>query len=313
MGLYFGVDVGGTQIKFGYFSKEGILLEKWIADTDLSEAGNRIIPQVAEEIRDFCKRKKIDSTEINGIGMGIPGPVDKNGYVKKSVNLHWYDFNPVEILRQEFPGVTVEAGNDANVAALGEYYAGGGKKYSSMMLITLGTGVGGGIILNGNVLLGANGIAGEIGHITVDPGEPDACNCGNHGCLDQFASANGLVRIANRLTKERKTESPLQNIKNFTAKEICGLAGQGDKLCIKCLEICMGNLGHAMAEFTHAFDPEVFVIGGGVSRSSELILPIIQKAYSEKLHLIEKGADIVTAQLGNDAGITGACLQVLHK
>lgn len=313
MGSYFGADIGGTQIKFGHFSEEGILLKKWTVNTDLSESGNHIIPKVATEIRNFCKSREIDDTEIKGIGMGIPGPVDKNGYVKKSVNLHWYDFNPIEILRQKFPDTAIGAGNDANMAALGEYYAGGGKKYNSMMLITLGTGVGGGIILNGNVLLGANGIAGEIGHITVDPGESDTCNCGNHGCLDQFASANGLVRIAKRLIKEKKTESTLQSIKNFTAKEICGLARQGDKLCIKCLEICMGNLGHAMAEFTHAFDPEAFVIGGGVSKSSELILPIIQKAYNEKLHLIEQGADIVTAQLGNDAGITGACMQVLHK
>lgn len=311
MKVFFGVDIGGTGIKFGAFDENGQLLEKWSLPTDLSDSGKKIIPDVAKSIRTYIDNMT-GSYEISGIGMGIPGPVDKSGYVKTCVNLHWTEFNPVEELKKEFPSVLIAAGNDANVAALGEYYKGAGKEYSSMMLITLGTGVGGGIVIDGNVLLGANGLAGEIGHISGGVEETEKCNCGNVGCIDQFASATGIVRIMKKLLNEHDIFSKLRNTENLTAKDVCMAAEQGDALALQCIDICMGALGTGLAYFSHAFDPEAYVIGGGVSKAGNLIINSIKKAYLKKMFLMKKGADIKVATLGNDAGIIGACMLVMN-
>lgn len=308
MKIIFGIDIGGTQMKFGVFSEACNLMEKWAVDTDISDLGKHIIPSIEKEIREYTVKKGLEMEEILGIGLGIPGPVDENGYVRTCVNLNWHEFNPVEELQRIFPGTKIAAGNDANVAAMGEYYKGAGKEYSSMMLITLGTGVGGGIILDGKILQGASGIAGEIGHIT--PGYPEAehCNCGNVGCVDQFASASGIVRIMKRLLRERTEDSKLRGKEEFTAKDVCRMAEEGDALARECIDICMGVLGKGLAFFSHAFDPQVYVIGGGVSKAGKLITDAIERHYTENLFLIRKGAEIRLAKLGNDAGIIGACM-----
>ncbi len=311
MKVFFVVDIGGTGVKFGAFDQNGQLIDKWSILTNLSDSGQKIIPDVVKSINTYIARKE-GLYNIGGIGMGIPGPVDKKGYVKTCVNLHWTEFNPVEELKKEFPDVAIAAGNDANVAALGEYYRGAGKEYSSMMLITLGTGVGGGIVIDGKVLLGANGLAGEVGHISGGIAETEKCNCGNVGCIDQFASATGIVRIMKKLLNEQDGFSKLCNKEKFTAKDVCMAAEQGDELALQCIDICMSALGTGLAFFSHAFDPEVYVIGGGVSRAGGLIIDVIKKAYLKRLFLIDKGADIKLATLGNDAGIIGACMLVMN-
>lgn len=305
MKVFFGVDIGGTQIKIGYFSQEGELLHKWAVNTDLADCGTRIIPAIAQEIRSYSAEHGIEQEQIGGIGMGIPGPVDCDGHVKVCVNLNWRNFNPVKEMEKALPGVYAAAENDANLAALGEYYKGAGKKYSSMMLVTLGTGVGGGIVLDGKVLSGAHGIAGEIGHITTHQEEYEKCNCGNVGCVDQFASATGMVRIMKNLIEFSETPSKLQEKEELTAKDICDSAANGDVLAAECLEICMGALGEGLAVFSHAFDPEAYIIGGGVSKAGQLIIDAIEKEYKKHLFLIDRGADIRLAALGNDAGIIG--------
>lgn len=308
MNILFGVDIGGTQIKIGSFSEKGELLDKWAVDTDLSDQGKRIIPAVAGEIRKYASEHQIPMDRIAGIGMGIPGPVDKDGYVKVCVNLNWRDFNPVTEMEKELPGVCAAAENDANLAALGEYYCGAGKSASSMMLVTLGTGVGGGIIIGGNIISGSHGIAGEIGHITPHIEEHEKCNCGNTGCVDQFASATGMVRIMKKLLKSGEVESALTMEEDFSAKDICTCASKGDPGAKKCLEICMGALGEALSVFSHAFDPELYVIGGGVSKAGQIIIDAIEQEYDKHFFLIEKGAKITLAALGNDAGIIGGSI-----
>lgn len=306
MNQIFGVDIGGTQIKIGAFSEDGSLLKKWAVETDLSESGSHIIPQVADEVRRYLTENGLTESAVKGIGMGIPGPVDKNGYVRTCVNLNWNAFNPVDELAKDFPDVHVCAGNDANVAALGEYWQGAGRNYESAMLITIGTGIGGGIVLDGKILLGAHGLAGEIGHIAADRNATERCNCGNLGCVDHIASASGIVRVMKELLSQSDEGSVLRKEKEITARAVCDAAAAADPLALRCIDTCMEVLARGMAWFSHAFDPEVFIIGGGVSQAGSIITDPLQKHYSENLFLIEKGADIRIAQLGNDAGIIGA-------
>jgi glucokinase len=313
MNIAFGVDIGGTQIKLGAFDKNGILIEQWSTNTDLSDNGNRIIPDVASSVQEYIVRHHIPIENVLGIGLGIPGPVDANGYVKKCVNLKWTEFSPVTELARFLPNTRIAAENDANVAALGEYYKGSGKGYASMMMVTLGTGVGGGLILNGKIFSGAHGIAGEIGHIATNLHAAGNCECGNKGCINECSSATGLVRYTKRLLENDPQPSKLREYSELTAKTICDCAKAGDAIAIHSLTICMEPLGIGLAHFSHAIDPEVYVIGGGVSRAGELILKPIQKGFESNLHLISKGADICLAKLGNDAGIIGACMLVTGK
>ena len=312
MKVFFGIDIGGTQLKIGAFSENETLLQKWTVITDLSDAGKRIIPQVGDEIRKWISVRSLTTSDIGGIGMGIPGPVTKDGYVRTCVNLNWNNFYPEKELQRQFPNIAVAVGNDANVAALGEYTHGAGKQYASAMLITIGTGIGGGVILDGEIISGAHGIAGEIGHITTDAEAEESCNCGNIGCVDHIASATGIVRKMKKLWEESEENSVLRG-GVLTAQEICRRAEEGDLLCIRCIDLCMAPLGKAMAFFSHAFDPEVFMIGGGVSRAGDVILTPLKKHYKENLYLIQNGADIRAAELGNDAGMIGSCMLVMER
>lgn len=312
MELFSGVDIGGTETKIGLFSGEGELKEKWSFSTNLQDSGSHIIPDVVKEIREKLKKYGYEETELKGIGLGIPGPVAKDGYVKTCVNLNWHEFHPVRELQAYFPDLAVAAGNDANVAALGEYQKGAGKKYSSMMLVTLGTGVGGGIILNGKILSGTHGIAGEIGHIGTGERKRNRCNCGNEGCVDQWASATGIVNRAEELLEADSESSLLRREEPLTAKAVCDCAREGDRLALQCLKDCMEPLGKALAFFSHAFDPEGYVIGGGVSRAGGVLLEQIRKSYQKYIYLVPEAAEIVQAELGNDAGITGACMLAIN-
>ncbi len=259
MNIFIGVDIGGTNLKFGVFDPDMNCLKKWSIPTDLNENGKKIISDVAKEINNYMASNGMEDNSLKGIGMGIPGPVDRSGKVSKCVDLHWFNFNPVEDMKHYFPQIAIHAENDANVAALGEYTLGAGKNYDSIMLVTLGTGVGGGIILNGKIISGAHGLAGEIGHITAYESETDQCNCGNTGCIDIFASATGIVRVMKRLAKKGKRDLS----DGITAAQISEMAKNGDAMADECLNICMGALGKGLSIFSHAFDPEAFIIAGG--------------------------------------------------
>ena len=191
----FGIDIGGTTVKCGLFRTDGEVLDKWEIPTRTEQNGVNILPDVAEAIGKKIREKQLDKDKIAGVGVGIPGPVNESGELPYAVNLHWGYVNLTKEL-EDLTGLPVKAANDANVAALGEMWKGGAAGYQNVILVTLGTGVGGGIIVNGKIISGSHGAGGEIGHVHVEDGIEDACNCGNKGCLVQVASATGIVRLA---------------------------------------------------------------------------------------------------------------------
>ena len=307
----FGIDVGGTTVKMGLFTTEGELLDKWEIPTRKEDGGAYILNDVAASVEAKLAEKNIAKEDVAGAGIGVPGPTLDTGYVSICVNLGWKDKNPANEL-SELLSIPVKAGNDANVAALGEMWKGGGEGYLDVVLLTLGTGVGGGIIINGEIAPSHRGVGGELGHITVNPDEEATCNCGNHGCLEQYASATGVVRIANKLLAARKEESSLRTLETVTAKDVFDAAKAGDHLAVEAVEVLGKYLGLVVANVALTVDPDVFVIGGGVSKAGQVLIDVITKYYHNFAKIIgDNKAKVVLAKLGNDAGIYGAARMVL--
>ncbi len=307
----FGVDIGGTTVKIGLFSIEGELLDKWEITTRTDEGGAYILSDIAESVKAKMQEKGITTEDVKGVGMGVPGPVKEDGTVIKCVNLGWGIFNAAEEL-SKLLGLPVKAGNDANMAALGEMWQGGGKGHKNVVCVTLGTGVGGGIILGGKMLAGVNGAGGEIGHITIDPEETDACNCGKKGCLEQYASATGIVRMANKLLNDSDKPSKLREVQYISAKEIFDAAKSGDELSLSLVEELGKKLGFALASIACVVDPEIFVIGGGVSRAGAILIDTTKKYFEKYAFHACKNTEFELAKLGNDAGMYGGACSVLE-
>ena len=308
----FGIDIGGTSVKMGLFDTEGNLLEKWEIPTRKENGGAAVLPDIAASVKDKIAERKIGTGDICGVGMGIPGPVTPDGDVSICVNLGWKERNPGRELSELLGGVPVRAGNDATVAALGEFWRGGAKGCNSVVLLTLGTGVGGGVILNGKVVDGAHGAGGELGHIVVNPNETLRCNCGNYGCLEQYASATGVVRVAGRILAARPDEaSTLRGVENYSAKDVFDAAKAGDAIALEAVDTLCRYLGFATANCAMTVDPEVFVIGGGVSRAGAILTDGIGKYFEKFTPLLKTKARFALATLGNDAGIYGAARLVL--
>ena len=307
-----GADIGGTTVKLGIFSSDGVLLEKWEIPTNTQDQGKQILPDVARSVLDMLTQKNIPLYQVAGLGMGVPGPVDDSGVVHKCVNLGWGVFNLKEQMAKLLPGIpNIAAGNDANVAALGEAWQGGGKGYDSAAMFTLGTGVGGGVVLNGCIVSGVNGAAGEVGHITVEPRETDPCGCGKRGCLEQYASANGIVRLAKRMLAQCDTPSQLREMDKFTSKDICDLARGGEEMAASIVDRCAGYLGLAMSYVSCTIDPQVFIVGGGMSRAGSVLIDAIQNHYRRFAFHASAQTPVVAATLGNDAGIYGCAGMIL--
>ena len=307
----FGIDVGGTTVKMGLFTTEGELLDKWEIPTRKEDGGAYILNDVAASVEAKLAEKNIAKEDVAGAGIGVPGPTLDTGYVSICVNLGWKDKNPANEL-SELLSIPVKAGNDANVAALGEMWKGGGEGYLDVVLLTLGTGVGGGIIINGEIAPSHRGVGGELGHITVNPDEETTCNCGNHGCLEQYASATGVVRIAKKLLAASKEESSLRTLETVTAKDVFDAAKAGDHLAVEAVEVLGKYLGLVVANVALTVDPDVFVIGGGVSKAGQVLIDVITKYYHNFAKIIgDNKAKVVLAKLGNDAGIYGAARMVL--
>ncbi len=306
----FGVDIGGTTVKIGLFSIEGELLDKWEITTRKDDGGAYILQDITDSINAKLTEKGISKEDVKGVGMGVPGPVKEDGTVVKCVNLGWGVFNAANEL-SELVGLPVKVGNDANMAALGEYWQGGGKSYQNIVMITLGTGVGGGIIINGKMLSGVNGAGGEIGHMPIDPDEQDVCNCGKKGCLEQYASATGIVRLANRALQASDKPSVLREAKYVSAKEIFDAAKSGDNLALELMEEHGKRLGYALASVACVVDPEAFVIGGGVSKAGDILLNTVKKYYQEYAFHACRNTEFCLATLGNDAGMYGGAASVL--
>lgn len=305
----FGVDVGGTTIKMGFFETDGKLLDKWEIKTDTTNGGENILSDIAKSIDNKLAQEGISKSDVQGIGVGVPGPVNSKGVVLKCVNLGWGVFNVEEAL-SNLTGLMVKAGNDANVAALGEMWQGAGKGSEDMIMVTLGTGVGGGIIVDGKVIAGANGAGGEIGHITVNEDEIEACNCGQYGCLEQYASATGIVRMAKRKLAKTDAQTSLTSVEELSAKAIFDEAKNGDAVAVELVEELGKILGGALSNIAVVTNPEVIVIGGGVSKAGQILIDTIQKHFTESVFHACKETRFVLAGLGNDAGMYG-CVKML--
>lgn len=306
----FGVDVGGTTVKLGLFDIEGNLQDKWEIKTRTENKGENIVPDIAESISKKMKEKNISKADLAGVGMGVPGPVTTNGHVVKAVNLGWEDYNPNDALGKLL-AVPVKTGNDANVAALGEMWRGGGQGYTNLVAVTLGTGVGGGIIVDGHIVSGANGAGGEIGHIHLEDNEVDVCGCGRCGCLEQYASATGIVRIAKKKLESSEQDSILRK-DHINAKMVWDAVKEGDALAIEVAHVYGEYLGKGLAVVSGVVDPEIFVIGGGVSKAGEVLIDYLKPYYEKYVLHACKDAKFALATLGNDAGIYGSARLVLE-
>lgn len=309
--IVFGVDVGGTTVKLGLFDTEGKVLDKWEIPTRTEDKGSHIIEDIAGSILVKMKQENISKDDVMGVGMGVPGPVKADGTVVKAVNLGWDVFNPNNEL-SDLLGVAVKTGNDANVAALGEMWKGGGQGYRDMVAVTLGTGVGGGVILDGRILCGSTGAGGEIGHIHLEDNEEDACGCQNHGCLEQYASATGIVRLAKKKLTATSKESVLRN-EEVTAKSVWDAVKEGDELAIEVAELYGEYLGKGLAAVAGVVNPEIFVIGGGVSKAGRVVIDYMEPYFKKYVFHGAAKAKFALAKLGNDAGIYGAAKMILDE
>lgn len=307
-----GIDIGGTTVKIGIFEIDGSLLEKWEVPTRKEEQGKYILPDVAASILEKLSQMGIQKEDVAGAGMGVPGPVLPDGYVEVCVNLGWRDMNPQEELGRLLGGIPVSSGNDANVAALGEMWQGGGKGYRDIVMVTLGTGVGGGVIINESIVAGRHGLGGEIGHIHVRDEEKEHCNCGGMGCLEQVASATGIAREARRtMAKEERPSAMRKFGDQITAKDVLDCAKAGDAMALEVMETVGRFLGLALSQIALTVDPEAFVIGGGVSKAGQFLIDIIEKYYKRYTAISQNTGILTLAKLGNDAGIYGAARLML--
>lgn len=305
-----GVDLGGTTVKMGILGEDGTIFEKWEIPTRKEEGGRHILGDIAASAKEHLAAAGLEIEDISGIGIGVPGPVQANGYVEVCVNLGWKDINPAEELSRLMGGITVKAGNDANVAALGEQWMGSGKGHDSVMFYTLGTGVGGGLIIDGKIVAGSKGMGAEVGHMTVNMEETDCCNCGNHGCLEQYASATGIVKEMKRTLAAEDGDCVLRG-QDFSCKDVLDAAKAGDALAEKTVKRCMDYLALSMSWVTYTVDPEAFVVGGGVSKAGDYLVHMLQSRYNELTTLSSKKTGIFIASLSNDAGMYGAARLVL--
>lgn len=305
----FGIDIGGTTIKMGLFDGEGNVLDKWEIVTRTNNNGEDILPDICKAVKEKMQEKDIAKEDVLGAGVGVPGPVNDSGIVHGCVNLGWGIVNINKDLGERL-GFPVKAGNDANVAALGEMWKGGGQGYRHLVVATLGTGVGGGIIIDGKMLSGFAGAAGEIGHIHVQDGEEGSCGCGNHGCLEQYASATGIVRLAEKKLATTKIKTKLK-AGQVTAKDVWDAVKAGDLVAQSIAEEFGQYLGKGLSAIAAVTNPEAIVIGGGVSKAGEILIEYVQKYYKEYVFPGSRETKFALASLGNDAGIFGAAKLVL--
>ena len=305
----FGIDIGGTTVKIGLFQTDGTLLEKWEIVTRTGNGGEAILPDIAESVLSKLNEKGIQKEDVVGLGVGVPAAT-KDGIVNSTSNIGW-GYKNVRKELEELTGYHVNVGNDANVAALGEMWKGGGQGYQNQIMVTLGTGVGGGIIIDGHIHTGIRGAGGEIGHLCVQEGETEVCGCGRTGCLEQYASATGVVRLAKRRLANN-TDDTVLNMDAVTAKDVFDAVKAGDKVAMEISEDFGKYLGNALSEIAVILDPELFVIGGGVSRAGEVLLDYIKKNYLKNALWDNNKVEFALAKLGNDAGMYGAAKLALE-
>ncbi|KHD84841.1 ROK family glucokinase [Heyndrickxia ginsengihumi] len=317
--LILGVDLGGTTTKIAILNTDGEIQHKWEITTDSSNDGEHILPNIAQSFTAKLAELNLSKTDFLGIGIGVPGPVDMEaGIMYEAVNLGWSPNYPVVKKLQDLAKMPVVIDNDANVAALGEMWKGAGEGTKDLVCVTLGTGVGGGMIANGDIIHGVKGAAGEIGHITVVPEHGAPCNCGKTGCLETVASATGIVRIAKEHMQASEQPSALRDVLKqhgcITAKDVFECASNHDKLAVEVIDYVTMHLGLALANVGNALNPEKIVLGGGVSKAGDSLLKPLQAYFSTfAFSTVAKSTTIDVATLENDAGVIGAAWLVLNK
>ena len=300
----FGVDLGGTTAKLAFFEETGTILEKWEIPTDTDDHGSNILPDISASILDYIREKNISRQALLGIGIGVPGPVLQGGTVNGCVNLGW----GVKDVRKELENLTqlpVQVDNDASLATLGEAWMGSGRGCKDLIMITLGTGVGSGILLNGKLLSGAYGAAGEIGHIILNPNEETDC-AGGRGCAEQYCSATGIVNTAKKLLAADPEASALRKETELTCKAVFDAANDGDPLANRVLEQTYDRLGQLIAGVCCVVNPRRVVLGGGVSKAGQPLIDGVRAAFHRHAFPPTTPVEFVLAQLGNDAGAYGA-------
>ena len=301
----FGIDLGGTTVKIAYFDENGNMLDKWEIPTVTENNGEQILPDIADSVQFYIAKNKIDPASVLGLGIGVPGPVNSRGVVNKCVNLGWGVFNISEELSR-LSGFPVKAGNDANVAALGEFWKGGGQGCDNMVFATLGTGVGGGIVIEGHLLHGAHGAGGEIGHMVLNRDETVPCNCGKTGCVEQYCSATGIVRLAKEYLAESAEPSVLRQMNPISCKDIFDAGKEEDPAALAILNRYYALLGEFLGNLCCVVDPDVVVLGGGVSKAGQVLLDGVRPYFYKNVFHAASGARFTLASLGNDAGAYGA-------
>lgn len=310
----YGIDIGGTTVKMGLFDEKGDMLEKWEIVTRKENNGENILPDIVKSIKEKNSEKSIETDDILGIGMGVPGPITEDGRVLKCANLGWGIFSVADEMSKLTGVKKVKVGNDANVAALGEQWRGGGRGFDNIVMVTLGTGVGGGIIMNGKILTGENGAAGEIGHITVNPKETLTCGCGCKGCLEQYSSATGVIRLAKERLEASDKPSELRKFADdqIGGKEVFDAYKVGDELAAEAVDEFAAYLGMGLGNVASVVDTQAFVIGGGLSKNGPIVIELIKKQYEKNVMFALKNTEFRLAELGNDAGMYGAVRMVIQ-
>ncbi len=309
MKYIFGSDIGGTTVKLGLFTEDGTLISKWEIVTDRTNHGMNVPRDIVASIKEKAKEENISDDDILGLGIGVPGPIKKDGTVLKCANLGWGIFNVNDYFTELF-GHSCIAANDANVAALGEMWKGGGEGYTDIVMVTLGTGVGGGVIVNGKILAGTHGGAGEIGHIRMNEKETRVCGCSGHGHLEQYASATGIAYLGSEKAKE-VPGSMLAKFENITAKDVFDAAKKGDTAALSVVDEVCETLDIALSHVAATVDPECFVIGGGVSKAGDILIDTLKKHYGHNMLNALENTEFKLATLGNDAGIYGCARLII--
>ena len=312
-----GIDLGGTTIKFAIMTATGDIQQKWSIQTNILDEGSHIVPDIIDSINYHLDLYQLDKERIIGVGMGTPGTVnEKDGTVQGAFNLNWKESQNVKADLEAGLGFPVAVDNDANAAALGEQWRGAGNNQPEVVFVTLGTGVGGGLVNEGKMIHGAKGAAGEVGHMIVEPGGYQ-CTCGNYGCLEQYASATGVVHLAHDYADayagDSKLKAMVSNGEEITSKIVFDLAKEGDYLANEVLDKVAFYLGLATANIANLLNPSAIVIGGGVSAAGDFLLTRVQKNFNDfAFKMTRHVTELKLAELGNDAGAYGAASLALQ-
>ncbi len=308
-----GVDIGGRSMKFGLFTEDGRLESKSNIITRTEKNGENILPDLVEHLKEIISKYELNEDTLVGVGIGIPGPILNKAIVKRAVNLGWEEPTNVKAYVEDNIGFHVLVENDANVAALGELWKGAAEGYKNIVMVTLGTGVGGGVVVDGKIVSGTTGSGGEIGHMPFLEKElKRTCGCGGHRCFEQVASATGIEYIAQDYLFEHDDKSSLRELDFISAKDIFDSAKAGDEVAMNISKIYFNHLGRGLSIISAIVDPEIFIIGGGVSNAGDFLIDGVKKSYKEYAFPVTANCEFSKANLGNDAGMYGAAKLILE-